>query len=158
MFKKILVPIDGSKHAHTALKTALELAKIHNSELEILHVTSYSEEYASTEPESGADETSDESTSPPEWIEDYLAKLRENDEKMLSEALKDAENLYPELKIKAKLLWGRPGKIIVSEAEDGEFDLVVIGSRGLGSLAGLVLGSISQHVVNESKTPVLVVK
>lgn len=158
MFKKILVPIDGSKHAHSALKTALELAKIHKSELEILHVTSYSEEYVSTRPESGVDPMSEESASPPEWINEYMAKVRENDEKMLSQALKDAETLYPKLKITAKLLWGRPGKSIVSEAEEGRFDLVVIGSRGLGGLAGLVLGSVSRQVVNESKIPVLVVK
>lgn len=158
MFKKILVPIDGSKHAHNALKTALELAKIHESDLEILHVTSFSEEYAPTGLESTMGATSEETTSPPEWISEYMAKARENDEKMLSQASKDAETLYPNLKITAKLLWGRPGKTIVSEAEEGRFDLVVIGSRGLGGLAELVLGSVSHQVVNESKTPVLVVK
>jgi nucleotide-binding universal stress UspA family protein len=157
MFKKILVPIDGSKHAHNALKTALELAKIHDSELEILHVTSFSEEYASR-PESTMDTTPEETESPPEWINKYMAKARENDEEMLNQALKDAETLYPKLKITAKLLWGRPGKNIVSEAEEGRFDLIVIGSRGRGGLAGLVLGSVSHQVVNESKIPVLVVK
>lgn len=157
MFRKILVPIDGSKHAHTALKTALELAEVHGSGLEILHVTSYSEEYASMGPEPGGEE-SEEPASPPEWIEEYMAKLRENDEKMLNQALRDAEKLHPELDITSKLLRGRPGRSIVSEAEEGGFDLVVIGSRGLGGLAGLVLGSVSQHVVEESKVPVLVVK
>jgi nucleotide-binding universal stress UspA family protein len=156
MFRKILVPIDGSKHAHTALKMALELAEVHGSGLEILHVTSYSEGYARTG--SGADELSEDSASPPEWIDEYMAKLRENDEKMLSQALTDAKKLHPELDITSKLLLGRPGRSIVSEAEEDGFDLVVIGSRGLGSLAGLVLGSVSQHVVNESSTPVLVVK
>jgi nucleotide-binding universal stress UspA family protein len=158
MFKKIWVPIDGSKHSHDALKTALELAKIHDSNLEILHVTSFSEEYTPTGPESDADTESEETASPPEWISEYMAKLRENDEEMLSQALKDAETLYPDLKITAKLLWGRPGKTIVSEAEEGRFDLIVVGSRGLGGLAELVLGSVSHHVVNESKIPVLVVK
>ncbi len=157
MFKKILVPIDGSRHAHAALKTALELAEVHGSMLEILHVTSYSEEYASMGPEPGADD-SEVPASPPEWIDEYMAKLRENDEKMLGQALKDAEKLYPRLEIKTRLMLGRPGKSIVSEAEEGGFDLVVIGSRGLGDLAGLVLGSVSRHVVNEAKIPVLVVK
>jgi len=158
LFKKILVPIDGSRQAHSALKTALELAKIHMSELEILHVTSYSEEYTATRSESGVDLMSEESASPPEWINEYIAKVRENDEKMLSQALKNAENLYPKLKITAKFLWGRPGKCIVSDAEEGGFDLVVIGSRGLGGISGLVLGSVSHHVVKESKIPILVVK
>jgi nucleotide-binding universal stress UspA family protein len=155
LFEKVLVPIDGSRHAHAALQTALDLAEIHGSELEILHVTSYSEEYEQPEP---AGEESEEPVSPPEWIEEYMSKLREDDEKMLSKALKDAEKLHPGLKITSKLLWGRPGNVIVSEAEKGGFDLVVIGSRGLSGLAGLVLGSVSQHVVNSSKAPVLVVK
>jgi len=157
MFKKILVPIDGSKHSHNALKTALKLAKTHDSELEILHVTSFSEEYVLTSPESDEGTMSEETTSPPGWMSEYIAKARENDEKMLSQALKDAETQYPKLKITAKLLWGRPGKTIVSEAEEERFDLV-IGSRGLSGLAELVLGSVSHHVVNESKIPVLVVK
>lgn len=154
LFDRVLVPIDGSRHAHAALQTALDLAEIHGSELEILHVTSYSGEYE--QPEPGGD--SGEPSSPPEWIDEYMAKLRENDEKMLSQALEEAEKLHPGLKIASRLRWGRPGKAIVSEAEEGDFDLVVIGSRGLGGLAGLVLGSVSQHVVNESKVPVLVVK
>lgn len=154
LFDRVLVPIDGSRHAHAALQTALDLAEIHGSELEILHVTSYSGEYE--QPEPGGD--SEEPSSPPEWIDEYMAKLRENDEKMLSQALEEAEKLHPGLKIASRLRWGRPGKAIVSEAEEGDFDLVVIGSRGLGGLAGLVLGSVSQHVVNESKVPVLVVK
>ena len=157
MFDKVLVPIDGSRHAHAALQTALELAEVHGSELEILHVTSYSETYApmETEPIGGG---SGEASSPPEWIDEYMTKLRANDEKMLSQALEEAKKLHPGLKIASKLLWGRPGKVIVSEAEEGGFDLVIIGSRGLGGLAGLVLGSVSQHVVNEARVPVLVVK
>jgi len=158
MFKKILVPIDGSKHAYSALRTALELAKIHKSDLEVLHVASFSEENASTKSGSAVGPASEESESPPEWIAEYMAKVRENDEKMLNQALKDAETMYPKLRITAKLLMGRPGEIIVSEAEEGKFDLIVIGSRGLGGFAELVLGSVSHHVANESKIPVLIVK
>jgi nucleotide-binding universal stress UspA family protein len=158
MFKKILAPIDGSKRAHKALTTALEMARLNKSDLEILHVTSYIEEYVPTESESTGAPMSEESLSPPEWIDDYMAKVRKNDKKMLSQALKDAEAMYPELKVTSKLLPGRPGKGIVGEAEEGGFDLIVIGCRGLNGLAELVLGSVSHEVVNESKVPVLVVK
>lgn len=151
-----MVPIDGSRHAHTALQTALELAEVHGSEVEILHVTSYSE-YASMGPESDADEVPEESPSP-RWVDEYMAELRENAERMLSKALKEAETLHPGLEITAKLSGGKPERTIVYEAEEGGFDLVVIGSRGLGGLARLVLGSVSQSVVNESRVPVLVVK
>jgi nucleotide-binding universal stress UspA family protein len=76
---------------------------------------------------------------------------------MLIQALKDAETMYPKLKITAKLLRGKHGKTIVSEAEEGGFDLIVIRRRGLGVLTELVLGSVSHEVVNESKISVLVV-
>ena len=158
MLRKILVPIDGSEHARSALNMALELARIHGSEVEILHVTSFSEEYTPTESEEARAPMREESLSPSEWMSEYMAKVREDKEKMLGQALRDAEAMYPNLRITSKLLLGRPGGTIVSEAMEGGFDLVVIGSRGLGGLAKLVLGSVSQRVVNESKVPVLVVK
>jgi nucleotide-binding universal stress UspA family protein len=61
-------------------------------------------------------------------------------------------------KVASKLLIGKPGDIILSEATQGAFDLIVIGSRGLGGFKEFVLGSVSHQVVNESKIPVLVVK
>jgi len=157
LFKKILAPIDGSKHSQKALATALDLAKVQGSALEILHVTSFSDVYMPTK-ESTEAPASKEPLSPQEWINDYMDKVRENGEKMLSRAREDAESRYPRLKVTAKLLVGRPGQTIINEAEEGGFDLIVIGCRGLGGLAELVLGSVSHEVVNGSKTPVLVVK
>lgn len=51
-----------------------------------------------------------------------------------------------------------PGRKIVQMAKDSHFDLIVIGSRGLGGLKKLILGSISSYVVNNVAIPVLVVK
>jgi len=61
-------------------------------------------------------------------------------------------------KVTSKLLMGRPGEVILSEAAQGAFDLIVIGGRELGGFKEFVLGSVSHQVVNESKIPVLVVK
>jgi len=47
---------------------------------------------------------------------------------------------------------------IVAEAEDEDFDLIVMGSRGLGGIKEYILGSVSNQVVHEAKSPVLVVK
>lgn len=154
MFKKILVPVDGSRPAHDACMKALELAKIHNSDVEILHIISFSEEYVPYTTDSGAEET----ISPPDWINEYIDKVHEHNEKMLDETQKVAREIAPELNITTNLLHGQPGKSIVSRAEEGGFDLIVIGSRGLGGIRELVLGSVSHRVVNDSKVPVLVVK
>ena len=53
---------------------------------------------------------------------------------------------------------GEEGKTIVSFANKNNFDLIVIGSRGMGTLGKLFLGSTSNYVANSSKIPVMIVK
>jgi hypothetical protein len=53
---------------------------------------------------------------------------------------------------------GRPAAAIVAQAEEGGHDLVVVGSRGLGRLGALVLGSVSRAVCARSSVPVLVAR
>ena len=72
--------------------------------------------------------------------------------------MKLAQSKAEDLKIKPKLDKGRPSDIIVAEAEDEDFDLIVMGSRGLGGIKEYILGSVSNQVVHESKSPVLIVK
>jgi nucleotide-binding universal stress UspA family protein len=152
MFQKILVPIDGSKPAHSALVYALQMAKIHGSEVEILHVMTFTEDLPPEPKRSGKDET-------PEWyIDDYVTRVRKKDGKMLSDAVEEAKTLGLSDRVSSKLLIGKPGEVIIDEALQGGFDLIVIGDRGLGGIRELVLGSVSHQVVTESKIPVLVVK
>ena len=54
--------------------------------------------------------------------------------------------------------YGDDGKIIVEVAEKQNFDLIVIGSRGMGAAKELFLGSTSNYILHKSKKPVLVVK
>ncbi len=95
---------------------------------------------------------------PSEWVEEYLTKIRIDAKKMLSEALEKATNMGLAGKATSKLLVGKPGDVILYEAANGDFDLIVIGNRGLSGLKEFVLGSVSHQVVDESKIPVLVVK
>lgn len=53
---------------------------------------------------------------------------------------------------------GHPGDVIAKLADDGTFDLVVMGSHGHGALANLVLGSVANRVLASSKVPVLIVR
>src|SRR5699024_1074482 len=74
--------------------------------------------------------------------------------------------LYPveeQLKTKnvnydVKILHGEPGPTIVGHANKNEFDLVVIGSRGLNTLQEMVLGSVSHKVMKRVNCPALIVK
>jgi len=62
--------------------------------------------------------------------------------------------------VNAKCLWktGKPGELIAKMAEDGKFDLVVMGSHGHGALLNLVVGSVATQVLAGCKVPVLVVR
>jgi nucleotide-binding universal stress UspA family protein len=157
MFRKILVPIDGSKPAHDALETALNIAKIHESVVEILHVISYAEEYLPIMPYPSEGEIMDTYV-PPKWITEYSDNVRALCKELMNTALKQAKIITPDVNVSTKLLEGSPSREIVREAEEGDFDLIVIGSRGLSRLQELFLGNVSSYVVNNSKIPVLVVK
>jgi nucleotide-binding universal stress UspA family protein len=62
--------------------------------------------------------------------------------------------------INAKSVWkvGPAGASIAKLAEDGAFDLLVLGSHGHGALANLVMGSVATQVLAQCKVPVLMVR
>ncbi|MCY8631696.1 universal stress protein, partial [Bacillus spizizenii] len=53
---------------------------------------------------------------------------------------------------------GEPGPTIVSYANENQFDMLIVGSRGLNSLQEMVLGSVSHKVAKRANCPVLIVK
>jgi nucleotide-binding universal stress UspA family protein len=152
IFQKILVPIDGSKPANDALVKALQLAKIHGSTVEVLHVMTFTEDLPTEDWRTGKNKL------PSAWVEDYITRVKMNDENMLNQALDEAEKMGLKGKVTSKLLIGKPGDTILHEADQGGFDLIVIGSRGLSGLKEFVLRSVSHQVVDQSKIPVFVVK
>ncbi len=148
MFKHILAPIDGSESAANALATAFELAKIHGSYVKVLHVMTFTETVPSERNEG----------TPEDYIEDYITRVRKADEKMLTDAVAKGESMGLGGKVTSKLMIGKPGDAIVAESSTSDHDLIVIGDRGLTGVKEMLLGSVSKHVVDESKIPVLVVK
>jgi len=58
----------------------------------------------------------------------------------------------------SSILGSNPSRALETIAEHGKFDLIVVGSRGLGSTASFLLGSVSRQVVTKAKCDVLVVK
>ncbi|MFQ6064459.1 MAG: universal stress protein [Candidatus Bathyarchaeia archaeon] len=62
------------------------------------------------------------------------------------------------MNVSTKLVEGRPSERIVEVAKEGKFDVIVMGSRGLGGIKGFFLGSVSDRVADEAACPVLIVK
>ena len=141
MFKTILVPTDASESAQHALMIALELAKEFGSRIVLLHVV--------FTPEAMGYTLSSGISVPQEEISIFGREA-------LTAALAGIDT--GNVPIEKKHLPGHPGKVILEEIEIGHFDLVVMGNRGYGAIAGSLLGSVSQRVLSKAKCPVLIVK
>ena len=139
MYKKILVPTDGSDFAKDAQLHALFLAKVSGAEIIALSVSenhfingiSVSEEI--------------------EQINQILTDRCKKD-------LEEFEDMNDEgVKISSVIKEGSPAKTILEVAEEEDIDLIVIGSSGKSGFDRFILGSVSDKVVNAAKCPVLVV-
>ena len=134
---RILVGVDGSPASIDAIKWAAEQAQLTGSAL--VAITSWSIP-ASYGVAFGGEDAID-------W--------RQNAEQALDEALGEA--LGANAGAVQKLVeQGHPSYVLTEASKSA--DLIVVGSRGHGGFAGLVLGSVSQHVVSHSVCPVVVTR
>ena len=148
MINKILVAIDGSETADLALNFGLDIAIKYSAEVLIISVFDTISQYLVSQGMLYA----------PNSITKYLEELEAFHKKVLVEALKKGKKMKSKLNVSTKLLKGRAADRIVETASDGGFDLIVMGSRGLGGIKEFFLGSVSDRVADEAKCPVLIVK
>jgi nucleotide-binding universal stress UspA family protein len=139
VFEKILVPLDGSEHSLDALEKAIKIAKKFESKVTLVHLYSIAV-FKLT----------------PSQIEDYVLELRKAGEKILAEGKKMA---YAEgVPVETQLKEGHVVEGIVKLAKDSNFDLIVMGAKGISKLKELFLGSVSHGVTLHAPCPVLIVK
>ncbi|HEU4361252.1 MAG TPA: universal stress protein [Mycobacterium sp.] len=77
-------------------------------------------------------------------------------EEALAERLAGWQESYPDVDVRRRLVWNHPAGHLLEEAEFAQ--LVVVGSRGRGGFAGMLLGSVSTAVVQEAPVPVIVAR
>lgn len=144
---KILVCTDGSKDSQKALAEAAKIAGGCNAdELAIIHV------YDNTKVFLGEAA----SLSQVERFQELLEQQKEERKNILADALQFFEG--KNISVSTIFEEGHPVEVINKVAAEGGFDMIVIGSRGLGGLKKLFLGSISSAVVQEASVSVLTVK
>ena len=143
----ILVGIDGSEHADRALDFALELADKCKTSITILSVVpSFNIPIPIKNEKTEVLRTR------------VTHELRESHKKVLSEAIKKAKKIKPNLNITTRLEEGQSADKIIDIAKKGNYYMIVMGRRGLGSVETLFLGSVSHKVATKAECPVLIVK
>lgn len=141
MASKILVPVDGSENSVRAFERALALAKGTGAQVAIvLVIEAPPTVYVGSQ----------------KLLDQLLQNFRKESAKVLDRYEEVAEKQG--LKIESAVMEGDPASHIMAFAEKGGFDMIVMGSRGLGKFKGIVLGSTSRKVLQNAKCPVLIVK
>ncbi|MGB9669410.1 MAG: universal stress protein [Anaerolineales bacterium] len=139
MFQKIVLGIDGSEHALRAAKVAGELARSMNAQLIV--VTAY--------------DPIPSYIGEPNLQEAISARLHEANA-ILEKGVKEVGEVPAG--VESEAIEGSAAEVVLDVARVRGADLIVVGSRGLGKLSGLLLGSQSQKIIQHATCPVLVVR
>jgi nucleotide-binding universal stress UspA family protein len=142
--RKILLAVDGSEGGDAAARSAVDIAGAADSELHVLYVMQ-TERYI---PYPG----------PEAW--EWAANLERAKRHARSWVEGQGRRIQAERakSTKAHLAFGKPDQEIVKLGEDLHAGLVVVGSRGLGALRRVLIGSVSDSVVRHAQCSVLVVR
>jgi len=139
MFKRIILAIDGSDHSYRALECAKNLARSLGGSLWLVHVFPHTSDLLGYE-----------------QYESLVARRTTAGQAILNEARERLGEIP--VAIKEELIEGPEAEAILNVAQTREADLIVMGTRGLGSLRGLLLGSVSNKVIQQAPCPVLLVR
>ncbi len=148
MVKKILVPTDGSEHARRAIDLASDIALQYDAMVYILHVVA-----ESTIPDEVLEYIRVEKLEdPPERV--YLQKIGEG---IIAAAEREARNKGLK-EVQSVVVPGDPAEAIINFAREKGVDMIMIGSRGLGQVKGMLLGSVSSKVCHVADCTCMTVK
>jgi nucleotide-binding universal stress UspA family protein len=135
MFKRIIAAVDGSEHSYRALQYAKGLAECFGADLYLVHV------FPQTSDLLGYDE-----------YEKLVARRESAGQEVLQEARQKLGDTS--FTVHEELLEGPEAEAILAVAETQQVDLIVMGTRGLSTLQGLLLGSVSHKVIRHANCPV----
>ncbi len=139
MFKKILLGVDGSRYSLQAAEAAASLARNLGADLHLVVVHGTVPAYLTES----------------NFQEAVTARLQES-RGVMQKALDAVGEISGNLR--TEILEGSAAEVILRVAESDGSDLIVMGSRGRGTLQGLLLGSQSQKVLQHAPCPVMIVR
>lgn len=136
MAHHVAVGVDGSPESRAAAHWAAREAELRGVSLRVVYAADWQE---------GAAAPAKGSVTPSRWADDLLA-----------ETLEALRRVRPDLEITSACLPGSPSTVLAAEASDA--GLLVLGSRGLGSAMGFLVGSVSLAALSAVETPVVLVR
>ncbi len=165
MFKKILVPLDGSEASTRALHTAVEMAQVHGSELYLVYVVSVDlfENYeipdGRTDKEKAVEMTRYTDFADAYKHESLTEVFKEYKTGQGMQFLGDVKATIPEgIKVECSIEVGVPKEAILAVAKKEDTDLIVMGRQGMSAVKRIFVGSVTTYVMANAECPVLVVK
>ena len=152
MYQRILVPLDGSEPAETALLHAVEVAKRFGAELILFQaITPLTQLLAQAAPTS-LEVATVGSQLADEAYEASSATARQYMERTGSTLGGQ------DVRVRVAVMDGAPGDAILAQARQHAVDLIVMSTHGRGGLGRLVFGSVADDVIRNSSIPVLLVR
>lgn len=136
----VVVGVDGSQHSEPAISMAFEEAALRQTELVAVHAWSDVDVHVSFE--------GDRDT---EW-----AKLVASETALLSESLAGRVEQYPDVQVRSVVVMDQPARNLREHAEEAQ--LLIVGSRGRGGFASMLLGSTSRALMHSVNCPLLIVR
>mgnify|MGYP002614680439 CR=1 FL=1 len=131
--RKIMVPLDGSEESDRAFVFALDMAGRYHSSLLLVHVVDMNEKMSGYVP----------------------AELMEEGYKLIG---RYARKVPPAVPLKTLVRIGAPPQTLFSVWKEKKADLIVMGSRGRGSVESIVMGSVSQYILHHVTAAVTIVR
>lgn len=155
LFQKILVPLDGSEHSIEALEGAGQIAEKFSGKITLVHVYS-----VSVQPVMMPEPSTSGSLGMPILTGAEVTKMIEAAQNVGNRILDDGERRIKSDKVEVKkmLVEGHAVQEIVRIANEGNYDLIVLGARGISHMREILLGSVTDGVIHHVHCPVLVIK
>lgn len=141
MFSKILVPVDGSDISYRALDSSLFLSERLGSKITAIHVI---EKVPTVYIQSQ------------KILDEILETHKNESQKILDECSSIASKKG--ITINTILLEGNPASTILEFSQMEKYEVIIIGSRGMGHFKELILGSVSSKILHHSLCPVLLIR
>jgi len=138
LFSRVLVAIDGSEPAKKAYAKSIFLSAKCNSKLDVVYVIQC---------ELGGDGAT---------TFEIIDELKRNAMEILEECKNEA--IKNRLRIKTIIKIGDPAEIIIDIANSKNYDLIIMGNRGMSAFKELLLGSVSLKVMHHARCPVMIVR